>query len=309
MPDFDDLNEMQSGVMGLMDRDRGEQINRAMFAGLNPNGHVDVRLHNIYNPFTLELNGQMRLPVDGEYTFKLKSQHGLSELHSGKTEIVAAKVPGREYVVKGFARAGTYPLQIKHFYRITRNDLNIWVKKPGDTDFMPIESLVVPISNWVERDDLSELQEDSRFLDPIKLAYINLATDKPVKATSWQANWVPANAVDGIPDNTSGWHADPYPQWLQVDLQKEYSVNRMKLYTYYDGHRSYQYTIEVSQDGKKWEQVVDMTKNVRRSRPEGDEHNFDPVQARYVKVNMTNNTVNPGVHINELMVFEKPSED
>ena len=35
-----------------------------------------------------------------------------------------------------------------------------------------------------------------------------------------------------------------------------------------------------------------------------DEHNFDPIQARYVKVNMLNNSANPGVHINELMVYE-----
>ncbi len=47
-----------------------------------------------------------------------------------------------------------------------------------------------------------------------------------------------------------------------------------------------------------------MTKNVKPSTKQGDEHNFDPVQARYVKVNMMNNTANPGVHINELMVFE-----
>ncbi|MEM7312473.1 MAG: family 20 glycosylhydrolase [Planctomycetota bacterium] len=304
MPDFDGLEELQTGTMGLMDRDRGSQINRAMFAGLDPHGHVDVRLHNIYNPFTLELTGQMKFPVDGEYTFKLKSRHGLSELHSDSHTIVAANVPGREYVVQGKVKAGTYPLTIKHFYRITQNELNIWVKKPGDTEFEPLEILVVPMSKWVDQGQLAKLAEDCRFVDPVKLAYQNLATDKPVKATSWQANHVPSNVVDGVPDNTSGWHADPYPQWLQVDLEKEYAINRIKLYTYYDGGRSYQYTIETSQDGKKWKPLVDMTKNVKPSSKEGDEHNFEPVRARFVKVNMTNNTANPGVHINELMVFE-----
>ena len=308
MPDFADLNVLQSGIIGLMDRDRGEQINRAMFAGLNPHGHIDVRLHNVYNPFTLELTGQMKFPVDGEYTFKLKSRHGLSELHSGNHRIVAATVPGRETIAKGTVAAGTYPLTIKHFYRITQNELNIWVKVPGEIEFAPLESLVVPLSEWVSTTALNRLTNDNRFVDPVKLANANLATDKPVKAPGWQENWVPANAVDGVPDNSSGWHADPYPQWLEVDLEKVYSVNRIKLFTYYDGRRHYQYTIEISQDGKDWKQVVDMTKNVKPSTNEGDEHNFDSVRVRYVKVNMLTNSVNPGVHINELMVFEDKRE-
>lgn len=305
MPDFADLDVLRSGVLGLMDQDRGTQINRAMFAGLNPNGHIDVRVHNVYNPFTLELTGQMKFPEDGEYKFKLRSRNGLSELHSGGNTIVAARVPGREYIVTGEVKAGTYPLTIKHFYRITRNELNIWVKKPNATDFEPFESLVVPISEWLDPGELSRLSPETRFIDPVKLANKNLATDKPVKATNWQADWVPANAVDGVPDNTSGWHSDPYPQWLQVDLEDNYSINRIKLYPYYDGRRSYQYTIEISQDGKSWTQVVDMTKNVKPSDRQGDEHNFDSIKARYVKVNMLNNTANPGVHINELMVFEE----
>ena len=304
MPDFKDLKVLQTGMMGLMDDDRGAQINRAMFAGLNPHGHVDVRIHNVYNPFTLELTGQMKFPIDGEYTFKLKSRHGLSELHSGNHIIVGAKVPGREYVVKGWIRAGTYPLRIKHFYRITQNELNIWMKGPEDEKFRPFESFVLPVSKWIDMGELSQLPRNCKFIDPVRLANANLAMDKPAMASSWQGNWLPANAVDGIPDNTNGWHADPYPQWLQVDLEKSYSISRVKLHTYYDGRRHYQYTIEASLDGNDWQQIVDMTKNVRPSTQGGFEHNFDPIQARYLRVNMLTNSVNPGVHINELMVFE-----
>ncbi len=303
MPDFSQLKVLRSGVMGLMDQDRGAQINRSMFAGLNPNGHVDVRVHNVYNPFTLELTGQMKIPSDGEYSFKLVSRHGLSELQAGDQTIVAAKMPGRVYFVQGKMKAGVYPITIKHFYRITQNELNIWVKPPGSKAYQPFETLVVPMADWSNDRRLSRLPANSRFVDPTKIANINLATDKPVKASSWQANWIPANAVDGVPDNTSGWHADPFPQWLQVDLKKEYSINRMKLYTYFDGRRSYQYTIEVSRDGKTWNQIVNMTKNVKPSQKNGDEHNFESVRARYVKVKMLNNTANPGVHVNELMVF------
>ncbi len=139
----------------------------------------------------------------------------------------------------------------------------------------------------------------------MKLANKNPATDKKLTVSGGtQGPNVPINAVDGVIDNSSGWHAEPYPQWLQVDLGKVYSVGRMKLYLYYDGRRYCQYTIEVSLDGKAWKQIVDMTKNVAPSTKEGDEHNFKPVPARHVKVNMLNNSANPGVHINELMVYE-----
>ena len=304
MPDFKNLKVQRSGVMGLMDKDRGAQINRAMFAGLNPDGHIDVRIHGVYNPFTLELKSQMKFPLDGIYTFKLKSRHGLADIRSGDKTIVASQVPGREYIVQGNIKAGNYPLTIKYFYRITQNELNVWVKAPGARQFAPLESLVVPKANWIAPEQLNSLPPDSRFADPLKLANTNLATDKPVKASSWQENWVPANTVDGIPDNSSGWHAAPYPQWLQVDLKRDYAVNRIKLFPYFDGGRSYQYIIEVSQDGKNWKQIVDMTKNVKPAEKSGDEHNFETVRVRYVKVRMLNNTANPGVHINELMVFE-----
>jgi hypothetical protein len=55
---------------------------------------------------------------------------------------------------------------------------------------------------------------------------------------------------------------------------------------------------------KNWTQVIDMTKNVEPSTKVGDEHHLDPVQARYVRVNMLNHSSNPGVHFNEPMGYE-----
>ncbi|MEM9942933.1 MAG: discoidin domain-containing protein [Planctomycetota bacterium] len=142
-------------------------------------------------------------------------------------------------------------------------------------------------------------------MNPDKLINANLALDKPVTVSGGsQGSHVPQNAVDGIVGNESGWHADPYPQWLKVDLQKPTIIDAIKLHTYHDSRRYYQYTIETSIDGKTWKPIVNMTKNVEPSKRQGDEHNFAPVKARFVKVNMLNNSANPGVHINELMVFE-----
>jgi hexosaminidase len=305
LPDFATLKELRTGVTGLMDADRADQINRARFAQIQPVGHVDVCVHDQYNPRITALTGQLRLPEDGEYSLKMKMGHGVSELHIGGEIAVTARGKGREFLVVGKVKAGTYPLVIKHFFNGPYNDLNIRVKEPGSEEFAPFEEFVLPISDWVDEVELTTLPADGVFLDPVKKANMNLATDKPVTTSGEsQGPNIAANAVDGVADNSSGWHCGSYPQWLQVDLGRAYSVGRIKLYTYYDGRRSYQYTIEASKDGKNWTRIVDMTKNVAPTTKEGDHHSFDPVEARYIRVNMLRNSVNPGVHINELMVYE-----
>jgi len=218
---------------------------------------------------------------------------------------VSSSVPGRKNTVTGTLKAGRYPITIKHFFRRITNDLNLQTKRPGQTKFQPFETLVVPKAVWKKEAELSQLDENVVFVDPEKIANMNLATGKPVTVSGGtQGDMIPANAVDGILDNSSGWHAGSYPQWLQVDLKKPTTFNRLKVYTYYDNQRYYQYTIEASLDGKKWQQIVDMTKNVETSNKNGFEHNIDPCRARYVRITMLKNSVNPGVHLNELMIFE-----
>ena len=305
MPDFQQLETLRSGVTGMMTRDRANQINRSMFAGLQPEGHVDVRLHGVYNPLTLELNGQIKIPSDGNYQFQIRSNNGMAQLYFGDKLITESQIAGRNYQRSGYLKAGAYPVKIKYFNRRTWNDLNILVKGPSDEQFRPYESLVLPITDWVEASEQSSVPIETVFTDPVVATNKNLATGKPVIVSGGtQAPNVPANAVDGVTDNRSGWHTDPFPQWLQVDLKESHQVNRIKLHTYYDGRRYYQYTIEVSRDGKDWKQVVDMSKNTDTSTSKGDEHNFEPVEARYVRVHMLANSANSGVHINEVMVYE-----
>jgi len=305
MPDFSTLDVLRTGVTGLMDKDRADQINRSMFAGLPGFAHVDVRVHDVYNVLTLELKGQIQIPKDGEYTFQLISSDGMSSLTIGDKLVVSSSVPGRKNTVKGKLKAGHYPITIKHFFRRITNNLNIQTKLPGEKKFQPFETLVVPQTDWKKESELSQLDKNVVFVDAEKLANMNLATGKPVTSSGGtQGDMVPANAVDGVLDNSSGWHADPYPQWLQVDLKKITTFNRLKVHTFYDNRRYYQYTIEASLDGKKRQQIVDMTKNVEISTKKGFEHNIDPCRARYVRINMLRNSANPGVHLNELMIFE-----
>jgi len=140
-------------------------------------------------------------------------------------------------------------------------------------------------------------------------ANMNLAMNKPVKVSgNTQGQMVPANAVDGVTENWSGWHTSDAPQWLEVDLEKAYQIDRVKVVTYYDEVRYYQYKVEASEDGKAWQMVADMSQNTRVSTEAGETFRFPAIKARYVRITLLKNSANPALHLNELMVFEAGSK-
>ena len=133
----------------------------------------------------------------------------------------------------------------------------------------------------------------------------NLATGKKVTSSSGtQHPQNPELAVDDNLDLASSWWAGPAPQWLQVDLGKVYSTDRIEIFPYWDGHRYYQYTVEVSTDGKAWTTVLDKSANTTPSSNQGDEVRFSPRLARFVRVNMLRGSANEAVHLVELRVWE-----
>jgi len=143
---------------------------------------------------------------------------------------------------------------------------------------------------------------------PDPKANMNLAMNKPVKVSgNTQGQMLPANAVDGITDNWSGWHTSDPPQWLEVDLQKIYSIDRVRVVTYFDELRFYQYKVEASPDGKDWKQVADMSANTRISTEAGETSTFPAMKAQFVRVTLLKNSANTALHLNELLVFEAGS--
>ncbi|MGD0089515.1 MAG: discoidin domain-containing protein [Planctomycetota bacterium] len=131
----------------------------------------------------------------------------------------------------------------------------------------------------------------------------NLAVGKPVTASSQQGGHPASCAVDGNISLDSAWWADPYPQWLKVDLEKVASIATIRIFLYWGDGRYYQYTLEVSKDDKEWRTVVDQSANTQPSTPEGHIYSFPPADVRYVRVNMLKNSANPGVHVVELQIF------
>ena len=137
----------------------------------------------------------------------------------------------------------------------------------------------------------------------------NLTTGKPVTASGSQPNHPPEDAawMATIVLGQSGWWGGDAPQWLQVDLQAVHKLDHVRVFTYWDDSRYYQYKIEVSVDGQQWTKVVDRSDNTSVSTPLGQLTTFAPTDARYVKITiLKNKACNPAVHLEQLRVYEVP---
>jgi hypothetical protein len=133
---------------------------------------------------------------------------------------------------------------------------------------------------------------------------LGIAIGKPVSASASEAKYPPQLAVDGIADNLqSSWQTDPYPAWLMVDLEQPVKIDRIHIFPYWGAERFYQYTIDVSEDGENWKQVVFMGENATPATPQGNVHEFEACTARYVRVNVNYHNLNRGAHIVELRVY------
>jgi len=131
-----------------------------------------------------------------------------------------------------------------------------------------------------------------------------IAVGKPATASATAGAYSPSRAVDGnVADLQSSWQADPYPQWWQVDLGAVTSISRVHVYPYWGLNRYYEYTVETSMDGVEWQRIADLSENTEPATPAGDDFRFQPLDARYVRVNMLRHSLNPGVHLVEVRVF------
>ena len=118
----------------------------------------------------------------------------------------------------------------------------------------------------------------------------------------WKASWIgdqPEKPLD-YPLHykhigyLSSYAATPNEEkWIQVDLGESKSFNTISLYPSYENKREITdyyfpgaYRIEVSNDAKKWESIVDEDK---ASSPGGNPviHSFDDVSARFVRITAT----------------------
>ena len=132
-----------------------------------------------------------------------------------------------------------------------------------------------------------------------------IALNKPATAQSFIGEGTaPGKANDNNRTNSSYWEATPYPQWWQVDLQNFYDISAVLIRNFHESMRSYQYEIWGSLDNVSFTKIAEKKNNLPTT-DAGDMYNLadTTVTARYLRVVMTNNSLNASVHISDFRVY------
>jgi hexosaminidase len=305
IPDFSQFEPDRHGVLGYANKEKVDQQNRFLIR-VKEFGSVNIRPEEMWNSYAIVLKGQMKLPVSGQYEFKFMAKDGRGELLLDKQKIAFNAVMGESESISAKLTAGTYLFTINYVYRFLFNELNIQVKVPGSDKFIAFEDLVLPISKHLPKSKLDTVKGKLEVVNLNQKANWNLAINKPVTATGGandKGGMFPKNAVDGNTGNNSHWHGGAYPQSITVDLESAKMIDKIKVVFYHAGRRYYQYDIATSTDGIDWKELVDASDNKKPSTKRGYTHTFKPTLARYIKLTVSKNSANRGVHVNEIMVY------
>lgn len=131
----------------------------------------------------------------------------------------------------------------------------------------------------------------------------NLFREAAVTSSKHWSDRVASYAVDGRFENAGDhWAAERIPVWLTVDMGAERLLNAIRLWTFWDGERYYQYRIEGSQFGKSWTPLVDRTMNTAPASAKGDFFAFPEKSVRYVRITFSRNSAGnrSGGHVVEI---------
>ncbi len=140
--------------------------------------------------------------------------------------------------------------------------------------------------------------------DPVaEIGGTNLFLKVPVVASPHWADRGPQFAVDGARHSAGAhWAAENIPVFLTVDLGEPKELNCIRLWTFWDNRRIYQYVIEGSVDGEAWTVLCDRRDNAVPATEAGETFLFPQTSARYVRATFTHNSASnvAGGHIVEI---------
>ncbi|WP_406290071.1 discoidin domain-containing protein [Streptomyces sp. NBC_00209] len=139
---------------------------------------------------------------------------------------------------------------------------------------------------------------------------VNLATGRPLTASSNTQTYIAANANDG--NRASYWESrnNEFPQWLQADLGSSVRVDRVVL-RLPDGWETRSQTLKI-QGSANGSDFTDLTQAKAYTFSPGSESatvTFDATTTRYVRVLVTANSVQPGAQVSELEVYGPETGD
>lgn len=162
------------GVLFGADGARLADINRELFARVDPRAHVDLRpvafsnvaegqridplRPRIWGRHAVYAEGQLEIPEGGEWTLTASSRSALTRILIGGQLAIEA-VAGQGSAVAPLS-AGTYRIEIEHAVPDVHSDLQATLTRAGG-DPIPLGRMLVPLGRHVSGDDLKTL--DSPF--------------------------------------------------------------------------------------------------------------------------------------------------
>jgi hypothetical protein len=139
----------------------------------------------------------------------------------------------------------------------------------------------------------------------------NLALNQPATASSNTQNLVASNANDG--NQSTYWESNNnvFPQWWQVDLGASVSINKlvMMLPTTNWGARTQTLSVQGSTDNSNFTTLVNSAVYSFDGVSNTVTINLSATTTRFVRLNFTANSVQPGGQLSELQVFGPTSGD
>ena len=122
----------------------------------------------------------------------------------------------------------------------------------------------------------------------------SIAFGKPVHASSGKSN---AQCVtDGSKYTT--WTGNYYPGYVDIDLEKNYNLDTVEVYTPEDGYS--QYSIYTSLDGRDFDKLAEKTSTDSASLETGEVYQANGKLARIIRVYMEYNSASSTAVINEV---------
>ena len=135
--------------------------------------------------------------------------------------------------------------------------------------------------------------QDKKLLNKLYIQYFGMeskAENAIITCSSEgaQENTKAVNVVDG---NTIryGWFSNIRKDaWLTLDLRKPMTINIINIFASYGNNKNkpVRYTIEISNDGKTWKTILDMSKNNTPPPREGYFSKIKPATFRYLRFNL-----------------------
>ena len=128
-----------------------------------------------------------------------------------------------------------------------------------------------------------------------------VSNGKPVHVSSGKNT--ASNIVDG--SKTTNWKGAYYPAYADIDLEANYDLSAIEVYTPAEGYS--QYSIYTSLNGRDFTKLAEKTTKASASLENGERYTATGTTARYVRIYMEYNSASTQAVLNEVRVLGKAS--